>query len=305
MLKDFLPQQIYDALTQKNSEEEINEIHIRINKPITFLCNTKMFFLSNDGACSSPMQAIYGSEELIENIIFKASDYSLYSVNEQIKHGYIMVSGGIRIGVCGDAVVDGDIRTIKNFSSICIRVPHTVKNSSLPIFNQILNDGYINNTLIISSPGAGKTTMIRDIVYQFSSHNYPYNVFIADERGEITGGINSNINLGNFYDSMSFLSKSDALLLGVRSMSPNIVVCDELGGDEDYNALEYALNSGVAVIASIHAKDIGDLKNKLEFKRFLENKYFKRYVVLSKKNGAGTIEGVFDENMMRIYGAHI
>lgn len=305
MLSDFLPSGIYNALIIKNSEHEINEIHIRANKPITYVCNTKTYFLSETGACSSPSQAIYGSYELIQDIIFKASDYSIYSVNEQLKQGYIIVSGGIRIGVCGDVVIDGKVKTLKNFTSICIRVPHLIKNVALPIFNQILNDGNLNNTLIISPPGAGKTTMIRDIVYQFSFHNYPYNVFISDERGEITGGVDSNINLGYFCDSISFLNKKDSLVLGIRSMSPQIVICDELGGTDDYEALEYAINSGICVVATIHAKGVDDLKNKPEFKRFLENKYFKRYVVLSKANGAGTIEGVYNDNFSRIYGAGV
>ena len=99
-----------------------------------------------------------------------------------------MVEGGIRIGICGEVVKDADVKTIKNFTSLCIRVPHTIKNISLPIFNQILNGGDVNNTLIIAPPTCGKTTLIRDIIYQFSSHNYAFNVFIADERGEITGG---------------------------------------------------------------------------------------------------------------------
>ena len=305
MLKDFLPECLYLALIKKNSECEINEIRIRAGKPITFLCNIKTYFLGEDGVCSSPNQAIFGTYELIEDIVFKASNFSIYAVNEQIKKGYIMVEGGIRIGVSGEIVADDDIKTIKNFSSLCIRIPHYIKSASLPIFNHVLNDGNLNNTLIISPPGAGKTTMLRDLIYQFSNHNYPYNVFIADERGEITGGQNSNINLGYFCDSVSFLNKKDAMLLGIRSMSPDILVCDELGDIDDFEAVEYAINCGVAVIATMHAGNLEDLKSKPEFKRFIDNKYFKRYIVLSKANGVGTIEGVYKENFCKIYGGTI
>ena len=303
MLEKFLPSLIYNSIIKKNSESEINEIHIRVGKPITVMCNSKMYFLSEYGAGSSIASSIKGTSEIIEDIIFKASDCSLYSVNDQIKKGYLIVDGGIRIGVCGEVVSDGQIKTIKNFSSVCIRVPHIIKNASLPIFNHVLNDGNLNNTLIISPPGAGKTTMLRDIVYQFSYHNYPYNVFIADERGEITGGKTETLPLGNFCDSVSFLNKKDALLLGIRSMSPQIIVTDELGDINDFEAIEYAINCGVAVIATMHARNIEELKNKPSFKRFLDNKYFKRYVVLSASNGAGTIEGVYSENLAKIYGA--
>ena len=154
MLRDLLPESIYNPLIKKNSEIEINEIRIRNGKPITFLCNTKTFFLGEDGATSSPTLAINGTSQLIDDIIFKASNYSIYAINEQLKRGYIMVDGGIRIGVAGEVVYEEDIKTIKNFSSICIRIPHSIKNVSLPVFNHILNDGDVNNTLIISPPGA-------------------------------------------------------------------------------------------------------------------------------------------------------
>lgn len=304
MLKDILPLEIFSSLTKNLSEYEINEIRLRAGKPVTVICNTKHYFLSSNGICNAPNQAIYANKELLQDIVFKASDYSIYSVNEQIKQGFLSLKGGLRLGLCGDVAIDGEIKTIKNFSSICIRVPHAIKNASLPVFNHVLNNGNINNTLIISPPGAGKTTLLRDLIFQFSNHNYPYNIFIADERGEITGG-DCGFNLGNFYDSVCFLNKKDSMLLGIRSMSPDIIATDELGADSDFEALEYAMNCGVKVIATVHAKDIDDIKHKVNFKKILEQKYFKRYIVLSKENGVGTIVGIYREDLTRIYGGTI
>lgn len=305
MLKDILPSGIYTALLSKNSELDLNEIRIRKDKPIAVLVNSKPYFLGDNGLCSSANQATIATSELINEVIFKASDFSIYSVNEQLKQGYLMLDGGIRLGVCGEVVIDGVIKTIKNFTSVCIRIPHQIKNASLPIFNQILNNGDINNTLIISPPGAGKTTMLRDIIYQFSNHNYPYNIFIADERGEITCGNTRNFIGSNFYDSICFLDKKESILMGIRSMSPDIIVTDELGKKEDFLALEYAKTCGVNIIATMHAKNIDDLKSKQEFKTMLEQKMFKRIVVLSNECGAGTISGVYRENLTKIYGGAV
>lgn len=305
MLKDILTNYIYNALFTKTSESEVNEIRFRKDKPICVVCNTKIYYLSNNGICSNISQAIFADSDLINDIVFRASNYSIYSVNEQIKKGFIMVDGGIRIGICGEVVLDEGVKTIKNFTSICIRIPHAIKNVSLPIFDEVLNNGNVNNTLIISPPGAGKTTMIRDLIYQFSYHNYPYNIFIADERGEITCGNESNFIGSNFYDSISLLNKKDSFLLGIRSMSPDIIVTDELGDAEDFNAIEYAVSCGVKIIATMHAYGIEDLKQKSMFLKMLEQKVFKRIIVLSKENGIGTISGVYKENLTRIYGARI
>ena len=300
MLKD-----IYQAVLKKCSFEEITEIRLRVKKPICVVCNTKTYFLSDDGICNSINQAIMCSKEMIEKIIFRATDFSLYAANEQLKKGYIMVGGGVRLGVCGEIVFDGEIKTIRNFSSICIRIPHAIKNVALKMFKHICESGEVNNTLIVSAPGAGKTTMLRDILYQFSNHNYPYTIFVADERGEISGGADSGIDLGLFCDVVCFLNKKDAIMHGIRSNSPNIIATDELGGLEDFNAIEYAINCGVNIIATIHAKDIEELKYKPEFKNFVNNKYFNRYIVLNKDGGVGNIEGVYNKDFQRIYGAII
>lgn len=302
MLKDILPNCIYQALISKSCEQEINEIRFRQDKPITVLCNTKNYFLSENGLCNSPNQAIKSTNELINDIVFKACDYSIYSVNEQLKQGFLMVDGGIRLGLCGEIVFDKEVKTIKNFTSLCVRVPHIIKNASMPIFHQILSDGVVNNTLIISPPGAGKTTMLRDIIYQFSYHNYPYDIFIADERGEITCGNKSNYLCSNFYDALCFLNKKEAIMMGVRSMSPDIVVVDELGSNDDFYALEYAMTCGVKIIATLHASSILDLKNKEIFKNIADKKMFQRIVVLSKENGVGTIQGIYKDDFTKIYG---
>ena len=306
MLSDFLPKAICDAIYLKNTEQDINEIRIRLNSPIVIVCNLKTFFLSENGLNCNPNMAFFADSDLLNSIIFKASEFSMYSVNEQLKQGFLTVDGGIRIGVCGEVVIENNnIKTIKNISSICIRVPHQIKGVSRPIFNHLVSNEKINNTLIISPPGAGKTTMLRDIIYQFSYHNYPYNIFVADERGEITGGQNSKYELGYFFDSISFVSKKESILLGLRSMSPDIIITDEIGDKSDIQALVHIMNCGVSVIASIHGNSIEELRKNNTLSELFEGRYFKRYIVLSKRDGVGTIEGVYREDFTKIYGGTI
>ena len=230
--------------------------------------------------------------------------FSLYSVNEQIKKGFIVTKGGLRLGLGGDVIEEkGVIKTMSNFSSINIRIPHTAKNCSLPVFNSIVEGGKILNTLVVSPPGAGKTTFLRDFVWQLSEKNYAYNVLILDERGEID--IGETASLGNYYDKISYCNKKTGFENGIRSLSPNLIITDELGNLEDLQAVEYAVNSGVSILASVHSDNIESLCKKEHFHNIFSNRVFQRFVVLSMKNGPGTIEGVYNENLSRIYGATI
>lgn len=289
------------ALNGKSFTKELNEIRIRKDKPIVAFVNGQPYYLSQKGLTTYKCEAITADKTMIDDIVFRASDCSVYSINEQIKQGFITIENGIRIGLAGDYIVENNkVKTINNFSSLNIRFPHSIKNASLFAFNEIFNNGDINNTLIISPPGAGKTTFLRDFAYQLSERNYCYNLLIVDERGEISGGQNSNINLGDFCDVVCFLKKKEAFLYGIRALNPNLILTDELGGQDDYDALVIALNSGVNVIATIHAKTLKEVQQKEEFKLLLEKKYFKRYVLLSSTNGPGTVEGIFDEKFNRI-----
>ena len=299
MLKNIVSENLYRILHDKVNFEYINEIRIRVDKPIVVSIGGQKSFLGENGSTKNLNNAIFATKTMIEDIIFRASECSIYSVNEQIKRGYIVVSGGIRIGIGGDLIEEnGIIKTMTNFSSVNIRIPHEIKNCSLPVFNSIVTDDGPLNTLIISPPGAGKTTFLRDIVYQISERNYAFNVLILDERGEIDLGKKGSI--GNFADKICFIKKIVGFENGIRALNPNIIVTDELGTDEDFRAIDYASHCGVNVFATVHCDSIESLQEKIGFEYLLEKKIFKRFIVLSLRNGPGTIEGVYNENFSRI-----
>lgn len=303
ILSKILPTHIFSATIEKINYQQLNELRLRVEKPIVVYLGGQAYFLSENGITNNIGSAIICKKEDIDNIVFRASECSIYAVNEQIKKGYLTISGGIRIGLSGSAVCDNlEVKTIKNFNSLVIRIPHKVKNCSLTAFKYILEDNCLYNTLIISPPGAGKTTFLRDFVSQLSQRNICFNVLVLDERGELAA-INEegeNILDSNFTDVLSFISKSDGFLLGIRALNPNLIICDEIGADEDIKAIEYACSCGVSVISSIHAGSIAELKQKSNFSTLLSKKLFDRFILLSSREGPGTYEGIFDANFTRL-----
>ncbi len=271
---------------------------MRADKPIVIVISGEKYFLSENGLTKRLNEAIYSNKTTIEDIIFRASECSIYSVNEQIKKGFIMTKGGIRIGIAGNLIEEkGVIKTMTNFSSINIRIPHEIKNCSLKAFNSIYYNETIQNSLIIAPPGGGKTTFLRDFICQLSERNLAYNVLVLDERGELdTGKPNS---LGNFTDIISFSRKIIGFENGIRALSPDLIVTDELSEKDDVDAIMYAVNCGVKIIASIHASGIDDFANKENAKRLIQEQVFKRYVVLSNREGPGTLEGIYNEKLSR------
>ena len=298
MLEDILPDRISRAL--KNIDySRLCELRLRADNNIVVNILGENYYLTDNNISRDCNDGLKSSRGVLQSIITKLTNYSLYSVNDQIIDGYITYLGGIRVGVCGEVVaVNGKIKTIKNISSINFRFPHMVKNCSLSIFNYIVNGlNDIKNTLIISPPGCGKTTFLRDVIYQITRRCGIINVLVVDERQELSRVFNGTdiISLKNI-DVYSNCTKKFAFNNGIRSMKPDVIATDEINIDRDIEDIENAITSGVKVIASIHASSIFELKNKRQMKDIIEKNLFDRYIVLSSSNGVGTVEGVYNQS---------
>ena len=298
-MKNILPEWLYNYLIQNFHLEEIQEIRIRKNQPIQLCYKGKMIELKTSSGIYQ--KSLFATSETIDYIISSATKQSLYAYEEQIKNGYIVTENGIRIGLCGVAVMtDGKVKFIKKITSLNIRIGHNILDCSNEIIDYIVSNKKVRSTLILSAPGEGKTTMLRDIIIKLSNKYNVQNIMVIDEKFELAGE-NQNFNLGKNVDLMQGSDKCFSFFDAIKVMNPSVIVTDEIISDSDIDGIKFAIKSGVSVIATVHAKTIEELKTKQYFERLVSDKYFERFIVLSKRNGLGTIEGVFDENSFAIY----
>ncbi len=296
MLENLFPQYFLKSL-ERVPLDKVNEIRLRLNKKIVLAIGNKSYYLSQSGLTGNGESALCADKILIDEIFKRACESSVYAYADQIKNGFITTKGGIRVGLAGEGVYEKNfIKTLKNIDGLAIRIPHQVEGCARGVMSYLFENEFLN-TLIISPPGAGKTTMIRDILHTLSQKNYCYNVLLVDERFEIANCFNgeATLDVGNFCDILSGIKKDYAFENGIRSLRPDIVATDELS-PRDYPIVQNAVSCGVSILASIHAKDIDDLRLKENFEIILKNKIFKRFIVLSNREGPGTIERIYDEN---------
>lgn len=286
---------IYRALPTKVSNEinkdklnELTEIRIRVNRPIILKYNDE-----------EKITDFVPNQKDILQIVQIICDNSIYSYQSQICSGFITLLGGHRVGITGNiAMKDGKISNINYVSSLNFRIAKEIIGISDELLRDVIENNTINSTFIVSPPGYGKTTVLRDLVRSIS--NTGYNVSLIDERGEIAAmykGIPQN-DVGLRTDVLDNVTKSLGMNIAVRTMSPQVIVADEIGTKEDVDAINYGICSGVKGIFTAHGDSINDIKLNNNLNKLYEQKLFKKIVFLEKK---GKIRKIYtlDKNMYK------
>ena len=288
--------------------DTLQEIRLRVGKPAAVLIDGRERFVGADGRLADrpSAQAAVTSEEA-EEILAHLCQYSVYAFADEIRQGFLTIRGGHRVGMAGQVVLENDsrVRNIKYVRYLNMRIAHEMIGVSDPFLPCLYDgEGHLYNTLLISPPGCGKTTMLRDLIRNVSDGNAcggGMNVGVVDERSEIAGsylGVAQN-NVGIRTDVLDGCPKREGMMMLIRSMSPQVLAVDELGGGEDLQALRTASGCGCRLLATVHGGLQGTgYKNNM--RNIVSSGLFGRYMVLTRKDGRCEVEGIYDGDGCRV-----
>jgi len=279
-IKTFLGSEIAARLERFSDINDIREIRLRTDKPI--------ILRTSKGEHMGDFSPTAGD---IRETVEKISQYSLYAFESELSRGYITLPGGHRVGVCGQVVLEGGtVHGWRFIAGMNIRVAHSIKGCADDVLPFILHDRRLLHTMVISPPGFGKTTILRDIIRQIS--NGGLTVGLADERSEVAGcfhGVAQN-DVGIRTDVLDGCPKALAMEMLLRSMSPDVIAVDELGGEADAHAVDAVLNAGVKLLCTAHGNDVDDVMASPAL-GVLGRGIFERFIVL---DAPGRVAGIYD-----------
>ncbi len=301
-LEKYLPAAIYGALAavRRNVAANIEEIRLRTGCPLMVYTSERGYCVDIKGALSGT-QGLPVSELDTEQTFRAITGHSPYAHEDEIRQGFLTLEGGIRAGLAGSALIcGGALRSFKTISGINFRIPRQITGIASLLMPYISDGKNLFSTLIISPPRLGKTTLARDIARCAGSGAglAPARVTVIDERQELAASLYGRplFDVGRETDVISGAYKHEGIFMALRSLSPDIIVTDEIGKSEDLEAIREAANSGVVMIATAHAPDFKSLQNRLFFKRLCEERLFDSYVVLSAALGRITVAQIHDNS---------
>ncbi|MGM0844290.1 MAG: stage III sporulation protein AA [Bacillota bacterium] len=266
----------------------IEEIRIRVDRPLEVTARGVPYFLPyvvtrKDG----------------EQLINKLANHSFYTLEEELKRGYITIEGGHRVGLAGKVILDGGkVKAIRHLASFNIRVAREAIGLAAPLIPYLYDGGW-KQTMIIGAPQTGKTTMLRDIARIVSTglseeKVAPYKVGIVDERSEIAGCVHGvpQLQFGPRVDVLDACPKAEGMMMLIRSMSPDVIIVDEIGRKEDGQAILEAVNAGISLIMTTHGHSLEDISKRPYLREIVEMNVIERFIELSRGDHPGQIKDI-------------
>lgn len=308
MIQRIFPEpvrRIFPVLEQMGTLEEIR---VRVGQPFLFQVGECEYFFdpAHMKLTGEWKDACIAKKEDLAQMLLLLSRYSFYAFEEEIRRGYITLEGGHRVGLAGQTVLEGGkVRTFRHINFMNIRVAREKKGCAAEMVPYLYQGDQIYNTLILSPPGMGKTTYLRDAVRLLSdgcAGKKGLRVCVLDERSEIAAchlGIPQN-DVGMRTDVMDGCMKVEGMEMVLRAMSPQVIAVDELGGAEDFAAVEKVLYSGSRILGTVHAENMDELERKPALRQWSENRVFERLVCLRKGEDGKRYFEIYDGRRKRL-----
>ncbi|NLW55607.1 MAG: stage III sporulation protein AA [Firmicutes bacterium] len=278
----------------------LEEIRLRSEQPLQVEMGQSFLVTPAGGLTVAPQAAcVVRAEDVLRTVQLMGGN-SLYTLEEELREGYLTLPGGHRVGLAGECLVEGGhLLRLKRITSLNIRIARELKGIGRGLLPYLVQEARPLRTVIVSPPQAGKTTLLRDLIRCFSNGEdllAPVKVGLVDERGEVAGSYRGipQLDVGIRTDLLSGCPKRDGVFLLLRSMGPQLIATDEIGRPGDLEMIEEILNAGVGFLTTAHAWDTTDFSARPSLRKLWARGLVERVVVLSRRLGPGTLEGVWD-----------